>query len=98
MFELNELQLWMLAFGAINTAVAYGCFTQAMHYWDTSRVSAVVAVVPVLTVAIGYLQQAFFPDFATLQPINTLSIIGAVVVVTGSAMTALSKASTKTIK
>jgi drug/metabolite transporter (DMT)-like permease len=93
--ELNKLQLWALGFGAINTAVAYGCFTQAMHYWDTSRVSAVVATVPVLTLAIGYLQQEFFPEFMDVEPINNLSIIGAVVVVIGSAITALSKASSK---
>jgi len=93
--ELNNQQLWMLGFGAINTAVAYGCFTQAMHSWDTSRVSAVVAIVPVLTLSIGYLQHRIFPDFMPAEPINTLSIIGAIIVVIGSAITALSKASTK---
>ncbi|MFT5451201.1 MAG: drug/metabolite transporter (DMT)-like permease [Enterobacterales bacterium] len=93
--ELNKLQLWMLGFGAINTAVAYGCFTQAMHYWDTPRVSAVIAIVPVLTLAIGYLQQELFPEFMSVEPINNLSIVGAVVVVIGSAITALSKASSK---
>ncbi|PCJ48797.1 MAG: EamA family transporter [Gammaproteobacteria bacterium] len=93
--QLNTLQLWMLAFGAMNTAVAYGCFTQAMYHWDTSRVSAVVAVVPVLTLGIGYLQQQIFPDFMPAESINTLSIIGAIVVVVGSGITALSKSSTK---
>jgi drug/metabolite transporter (DMT)-like permease len=93
--ELNKLQLWMLGFGAINTAVAYGCFSQAMHYWDTTRVSAVVTIVPVLTLSIGYLQQRYFPEFMTVEPVNNLSVFGAIVVVIGSAITALSKTASK---
>ena len=94
--KLDTLQLWMLGFGTVNTAVAYGCFTEAMRHWDTSRVSAVVAIVPVLTLIIGYLLYTVFPDFLQAESINNLSIMGAIVVVVGSAITALSKASTKT--
>ncbi len=94
--KLDTIQLWMLAFGTVNTAVAYGCFTEAMRHWDTSRVSAVVAIVPVLTLIIGYLLYTLFPDFLPEESINSLSIFGAVIVVTGSAIAALSKTSTKT--
>jgi len=94
--NLNTLQLWMLLFATINTAVAYGCFTEAMRHWDTSRVSAVVAIVPVLTLIIGYILYELFPDFLPVETINNLSIIGAFVLVSGSAIAALSKVSTKT--
>ncbi len=95
-FKLDTLQLSMLAFTSINTAVAYGCFTEAMHHWDTSRVSAVVAIVPVLTLTIGYFQYQFFPDFLPQETINNLSILGAIIVVAGSAIAALAKSSSKT--
>jgi len=95
-FKLNSLQLSMLAFTSINTAVAYGCFTEAMHHWDTSRVSAVVAIVPVFTLTIGYFQYQFFPDFLPKEAINNLSILGAIIVVAGSAIAALAKSSNKT--
>lgn len=91
--DLSTMQLWLLAFGTVNTAVAYGCFTAAMHHWDTSRVSAVVAIVPVLTLGVSYLQGKFFPTFVVPESINTLSIIGAIIVVVGSSITALSKSS-----
>ena len=94
--ELSTVQLWALGFATLNTAVAYGCFTEAMRHWDTSRVSAVVAIVPVLTLIISYFQQAFFPNFIPVESINTLSIIGAITVVLGSALTALSKSKPKT--
>ncbi len=95
-FKLNTLQLSMLAFLSINTAVAYGCFTEAMHHWDTSRVSAVVAIVPIFTLSIGYFQYQFFPNFLDTEAINNLSILGAVNMDTGSALAALAKSSSKT--
>jgi drug/metabolite transporter (DMT)-like permease len=94
--KLDTVQQWMLAFGMLNTALAYGCFTEAMRHWDASRVSAVVAIVPVLTLAIGYFQHQLFPNFLPPESFNNLSIFGAIIVVTGSSITALSKKSTKT--
>jgi len=94
-YHLGTLELSLLFFGGINTAVAYGCFTAAMHYWETPRVSAVVAIVPVLTLATAYLQQTFWPDLLPPEPINNLSILGALVVVVGSSIAALSKAPSK---
>ena len=41
---LDGLQLSMLAFCCANTLVAYGAFGEALHYWDVSRVSAVLAI------------------------------------------------------
>jgi len=93
--KLDTIQLWMLGFATINTAVAYGCFTEAMRHWDTPRVSAVVAIVPVLTLIIGNLQEWLFPGFMPLQPLNSLSYLGAITVVAGSSIAALSKSSSK---
>jgi len=96
--ELNSLQLSMLLFGAVNTAVAYGCFTEAMRHWEVSRVSAIVATVPILTLALSFLQYRFFPSILPEESFNILSIAGAIVVVVGSAITALSKNPSKTDK
>jgi drug/metabolite transporter (DMT)-like permease len=89
--QLNGLELAFLIFGGLNTAVAYGCFTAAINYWETPRVSAVIAIVPVLTLLFGYLQQLFFPEILAPEPINQLSILGAIVVVVGSSIAALAK-------
>ena len=89
--ELNNFQLSMLAFGAANTAIAYGCFTEAMRFWNASRVSAVISIVPVLTLASGYILHQLFPEYIPQESINLLSIVGAFVVVIGSSITALSK-------
>ena len=90
-FKLDNLTLGLLVFGGINTAVAYGCFTAAMQHWETPRVSAVIAIVPVLTLLSGHLQQQFLPSLLPAEAINTLSIIGALIVVAGSSLAALSR-------
>ncbi len=38
-FELDGLQLGMLAFCCVNTLAAYGSFGEALYHWDMSRVS-----------------------------------------------------------
>jgi len=93
--KLDTLQLWMLAFAMVNTTIAYGCFTAAMLHWETPRVSAVIALVPVLTLLIGYLLDILFPTYLPLESLNIISILGVIIVVTGSAVAALSKAAKK---
>jgi drug/metabolite transporter (DMT)-like permease len=90
-FSLSHFELGLLIFGGVNTAVAYGCFTAALQFWETPRVSAVIAIVPVLTLSFGFLQQTFMPDLLPPEPINQLSILGAMIVVIGSSIAALSK-------
>ena len=90
-FTLEPVFIGLLIFGGINTAVAYGSFTAAMHYWETPRVSAVIAIVPVLTLFFGYLQQKIWPELLPPEPINNISILGAIIVVVGTSITALSK-------
>ena len=62
-----------------------------MHYWETPRVSAVIALVPIFTLLTAYLQQNIMPDILPPEPINMISIIGAVIVVVGSSIAALAR-------
>jgi drug/metabolite transporter (DMT)-like permease len=89
--KLNGFEWSMLLFAVSNTAIAYGFFTSAMHYWPATRVSAVIATVPVFTLIISELQQNYMPEIIPPEMINELSIVGALLVVFGSAVTALAK-------
>ncbi|WP_350977498.1 DMT family transporter [Shewanella sp. AC34-MNA-CIBAN-0136] len=49
-FEAMTLdQWWIVLFCGANTLIAYGCFGQAMQYWPTAQVSAMLALTPVLS-------------------------------------------------
>ena len=87
--RLNLLQLGMLAFCCINTLIAYGALAEAMKQWDVSRVSAVITITPLFTMLSVWLFTSAWPEIIHPERLNALSIAGAVIVVMGSALTAL---------
>lgn len=86
---LDGLQLSMLAFCCANTLIAYGAFGEALHYWDVSRVSAVLATAPLFTMASMWLIDRLGWDLLPPEGLNALSIVGALAVVAGSMTCAL---------
>lgn len=87
--SLNPWALFLLAFCSVNTLVAYGSFAEALRHWQASRVSAVLAVTPLLTVAFGALLTALPTGYTAADSLDALSVLGAVIVVAGSAVCAL---------
>jgi len=88
---LTPLQWGLLTFCCANTLVAYGCFAEALEHWEASRVSAVLAITPLMTIFFAHLVAYFWPHYIQLEALNSLSIIGAIVVVIGSLITAMAK-------
>ncbi|MEB3337867.1 MAG: DMT family transporter [Leptolyngbyaceae bacterium] len=91
MFTLNPLQSGMLLFCALNTLVAYGAFAEALDHWDASRVSAVLSLTPLVTIASTIPASFLWPALFTLKQLTFLSLVGAVLVVSGSFAIALGK-------
>lgn len=89
--NLDSIQWFLLIFCCINTLIAYGCFAEALEHWEASRVAAVLAITPLFTLIFAFITNQIFPDYLVLEKINMLSIIGAVILVGGSLMTALAK-------
>lgn len=86
---MTALQWGLLIFCCLNTVVAYGAFAEALHHWEASKVSAVLAVTPLFTILFAQLLAWLVPDFINAQALNIWSWIGAALVVSGSALTAL---------
>ena len=88
--QLNTLQWAALLFCGINTLIAYGCFAEAMAHLEASRVSAIIAITPLFTIAIAQLIPI---SDMPVEPLTGLSILGAILVVSGSIATAIAKKS-----
>ncbi len=88
--ELSALQWGLLGFCCLNTIIAYGAFAEALQHWEASKVSAVLAITPLLTIFFANLVSWLFPSAPPAQALNSWSIAGACLVVAGSAITALS--------
>lgn len=87
--QLTPLQGWLLLACCLNTLVAYGAFAEALAHWEASRVSATLAITPLVTF-VGVAFAAWcWPDYVHAEDINTLGYGGALLVMLGSATVAL---------
>ena len=87
--QLSTLQCWLLLACCLNTLVAYGAFAEALAHWEASRVSATLSVTPLVTFVAVALAAVWWPDHVQPEQINLLGYAGALLVVLGSALTAL---------
>lgn len=86
---LDPLRAGVLAFCCVNTLVGYGAFAEALDHWEVSRVSAVIAIAPIFTFLGMRLTSYFVPGLLEPEPLTALTIAGALIVITGSALSAL---------
>ena len=89
---IGDLTAWpvaLLVFCCLNTVIAYGAFGEAMSHWEASRVSAVIALSPLLTLLFGWLLGHLSAGYENTDQLDALSLAGALVVVCGSALCAL---------
>jgi drug/metabolite transporter (DMT)-like permease len=89
LLTLDTKHAWMLAYCAVNTLVAYGAFAEALVHWQASRVSAILAMTPLLCLGCVALVHSIWPSSIAPEHVTVLGYIGAVLVVIGSSMSSL---------
>ena len=90
--QLSAVQWALLIFCGLNTLIAYGSFAEAMVHIEASKVSAILALTPLITVSTVHL----IPIAGlVVEPVTMLTLFGAILVVGGSMTTALSKVNPK---
>jgi len=93
LLKLTSLQWGMLIFCGLNTLVAYGAFAEALEHWEASKISAVLALAPIITLIAVDVVALLFPNLIAPEYITELGVLGAVLVVAGSMAIALGKKS-----
>ena len=86
--QLSNLQWGLLIFCGLNTLIAYGSFAEALAHIEASKVSAILALTPLITVATVH---AIPFSGLVVEPLGPLTVIGAILVVLGTMVTALYK-------
>jgi drug/metabolite transporter (DMT)-like permease len=87
--RLDAAQAGLLAYCALNTVVAYGSFAEALAHWEASRVSAVLAVTPLLCLGVVAVVHALWPAMLAPEPMSMVGWAGAALVVVGSTTVSL---------
>lgn len=88
---LSPLHLGLLLFCALNTVLAYGAFAEALEHWEASRVSAVLALTPIVTLISIWVVSFLAPNLIAPERLTILGLMGAILVVCGSMSIALGK-------
>ncbi len=89
LLALDGLHLGAVAYCALNTLAAYGAFAEALAHWEASRVSVVLSVTPLLTVAAVEGTHALAPTLVRPERLALAGWLGAALVVAGSAVSSL---------
>lgn len=86
---LGRGELALLGFLALNTLVGYGSFAEALKCWDASRVGAVLALQPVVTLAGAVAGTQLLPAWFASSSLTMTAVVSCLAVVAGSAICAL---------
>jgi drug/metabolite transporter (DMT)-like permease len=95
LFNLNIFDLLVLLFCALNTLIAYGAFAESLEHWEASRVSAVLALAPIVTLICVDAVSAIAPNLMKPERLTLMGLFGAILVVFGSVTIALGKINSK---
>jgi hypothetical protein len=68
------------------------CFAEAQDHWHVSRIGAVVALSPLVTIATVAVLAAIWPLSFEAEPLSVVNLSGALLVVAGSMTCALGRA------
>jgi drug/metabolite transporter (DMT)-like permease len=91
LFQLTPLTAALTLYGCMNMVLGYGAFTEAMRVWQAAKVSAVIALAPIVTIVSMKIAGLFWPDLFIAQSMNLWAYVGAFLVVTGSMLAALAR-------
>lgn len=91
LLTLTPLHWGVLIFCALNTIVAYGAFAESLEHWEASKVSAVLALAPLITLLAVWAVALFTPTLIAPEHLTVLGVFGAILVVGGAVAIALGK-------
>ena len=86
---LTHGELALLAFLALNTLFGYGAFAEALRHWEASRVGAVLALQPIVTLFGAAAGALLLPGWFAATPLTPTAVVSCLAVVVGSVICAL---------
>lgn len=82
--HLSPFILGCLVFCCLNTLIAYGSYAEALNRWEVSKVSMVMPMMPILTIIFTQFVHWIDPKHFSAPNLNSISYLGAILVVLGA--------------
>ena len=87
--NLTPFALGCFIYCCLNTLFGYGAYAEALNRWDVSKVSVVITLVPLFTILFAHIAHYIDPTDFTAPELNTISYVGAFIVVCGAILSAI---------
>ena len=87
--NLDGITLACFIYCCLNTLIGYGAYAEALNRWDVSKVSVVITQVPLFTILFSHIFHYIAPGYFADPQLNTVSYIGAFIVVLGAIVSAV---------
>ncbi|MGK7913250.1 MAG: DMT family transporter [Synechococcus sp.] len=84
LLEQTTVQWMALLACAANTIVAYGAFAESLNHWEASRISAIIALTPILTLIFVDIAAWLWPNWVEVEALSRWGWLAACIVVCGS--------------
>lgn len=88
-WELDGFLLGCLIYCCLNTLIGYGAYAEALNRWDVSKVSVIITLVPLFTILFMHLSHYLSPERFAHPGLNSISYLGAFIVVLGAMLSAI---------
>lgn len=86
---LSGFTLLCFIYCCLNTLIGYGAYAEALNRWDVAKVSVVITLVPLFTILFSHLLHYCLPQHFAAPELNSISYLGALVVVLGAMTSAI---------
>ena len=96
--ELEGFVFGCFVYCCLNTLIGYGAYAEALNHWDVSKVSVIITLVPLFTILFMHLSHYLLPMRFSAPNLNSISYIGAFIVVLGAMLSAIGHKLIKYIK
>ncbi|MGQ0286932.1 DMT family transporter [Pasteurellaceae bacterium 22721_9_1] len=87
--NLNFFTWCCFIYCCLNTVIAYGAYAESLNHWDVSKISVVLTSVPLFTILFSHILHHIAPTTFAAPELNSLSYIGAFVVVLGAMLSSI---------
>lgn len=82
--QLNLNQWLLLIFCCANTPIAYGAFAESIRLWELNKVSALLTLIPLITIIAMECLHLAMPQRFAAPSLNLLAYLGAILVISGA--------------
>jgi len=84
LLALRGTEVILLFMCAFSSLFAYIAFAESMSYWEASKSSALLALIPLISIVFELFFSRVFPEYIVFTELGMSALVGVIIVVSGT--------------